>query len=433
MQFLDRTGVGTLWSMCKTKFALAGHTHNSLAAVGNEQISATAYGSGLHFKPYYSSGGPTTYGNILEYTSTNTGGGQLAMEWTGSQTESNGTDSNVGRVYYRSKRDCINGWTKWMTLAYTNDIPTKLSQLTNDKGFVTGSVSGNTVTINGASTTWTNTWRGIQDNLTSTSTSESLSANQGRILKGLVDGKANSSHTHSWSQISAVPIASTKQSGIMSSTDKAKLDGIASGANNYTLPTATETTLGGIKVDFIPRYGNCSFKVQMDVNENANTFIPGLQYGDDECLSGVQVSGDSHASVTYTGNGVTFNDQYGQKMGDVKFRGTNGYFALTSDIPDVSNLCRFNFVNSISECRSDRINFFLRCPDSVINLDPFDSYPDGTILLITISENAADITHRSGRWYSDGDNVSINYTCYTYKEEINLITKNNGTVHHYKI
>ena len=219
----------------------------------------------------------------------------------------------------------------------------------------------------------------------------------------------------------------------MSSTDKAKLDGIASGANNYTLPTATETTLGGIKVDFIPRYGNCSFKVQMDVNENANTFIPGLQYGDDECLSGVQVSGDSHASVTYTGNGVTFNDQYGQKMGDVKFRGTNGYFALTSDIPDVSNLCRFNFVNSISECRSDRINFFLRCPDSVINLDPFDSYPDGTILLITTSENSANITHRSGRWYSGGDNVSINYTCYTYKEEINLITKNNGTVHHYKI
>ena len=210
MQFLDRTGVGTLWSMCKTKFALAGHTHNSLAAVGNEQISATAYGSGLHFKPYYSSGGPTTYGNILEYTSTNTGGGQLAMEWTGSQTKSDGTDSNVGRVYYRSKRDCINGWTKWMTLAYTNDIPTKLSQLTNDKGFVTGSVSGNTVTINGVSTTWTNTWRGIQDNLTSTSTSESLSANQGRVLKGLVDGKANSSHAHSWSQISGAPATATR-------------------------------------------------------------------------------------------------------------------------------------------------------------------------------------------------------------------------------
>ena len=625
MQFLDRTGVGTLWSMCKTKFALAGHTHNSLAAVGNEQINATAYGSGLHFKPYYSSGGPTTYGNILEYTSTNTGGCQLAMEWTGSQTESDGTDSNVGRVYYRSKRDCINGWTKWMTLAYTNDIPTKLSQLTNDKGFVTGSVSGNTVTINGSSTTWTNTWRGIQDNLISTSTSDSLSANQGRVLKGLVDGKANSSHTHnyagsgspggsansaigvvdygqtnktiqigysgdgitgdqirfiagytdgdgnvnakikdvskyalrSWLGLgslayssSSIPTnlsqlnndkgfvtgsvsgntitingasttwfnswrgiqdnltsSSTSDSlsanqgrilkglvdskanssdlssysqksetiksirfekngytqgnsklvqvlhvfkangeddylqmynadsninGLMSYQDKVKLDGIASGANNYSLPTATETTLGGIKVDFVPKYGNCRFKVQIDVNGNANAFIPGLKYSNDECLGGVQVGGDSHASVTYTGNGVTFNDQHGQKIGDVKFRGTNGYFALTSDIPDVSNLCRFNFVNSISECRSDRINFFLRCTDTLIRLDPFDSYPDGTILLITIGENAANIIHQSGRWYSDGDNVSKNYSCNAYKEEINLITKNNGMVHHYK-
>ena len=220
MQVLDRTGVGTLWSICKTKFALAGHTHNSLVAVGNESITATAYDSGLHFKPYYSSGGPTTYGNILEYTSTNTGGGQLAMEWTGSQTESDGTDSNVGRVYYRSKRDCMNGWTKWMTLAYTNDIPTKLSQLTNDKGFVTGSVSGNTVTINGVSTTLTNTWRGIQDNLTSTSTSESLSANQGRVLKGLIDGKANSSHTHSWSQISGAPATATRWPSWGEVTDK---------------------------------------------------------------------------------------------------------------------------------------------------------------------------------------------------------------------
>lgn len=28
MQVIDRTGVGILWSICKTKFALAGHTHN---------------------------------------------------------------------------------------------------------------------------------------------------------------------------------------------------------------------------------------------------------------------------------------------------------------------------------------------------------------------------------------------------------------------
>ena len=43
----------------------------------------------------------------------------------------------------------------------------------------------------------TNTWRGIQNNLTSDSTSDSLSAAQGKALKALIDGKAASSHgTH---------------------------------------------------------------------------------------------------------------------------------------------------------------------------------------------------------------------------------------------
>ena len=51
----------------------------------------------------------------------------------------------------------------------------------------------------------TNTWRGIQNNLTSDSTSDSLSAAQGKVLKGLVDGKANTSHTHTKSQITDFP------------------------------------------------------------------------------------------------------------------------------------------------------------------------------------------------------------------------------------
>jgi hypothetical protein len=43
--------------------------------------------------------------------------------------------------------------------------------------------------------------------------------------------------------------ATSSAAGLMSATDKAKLDGIASGANNYTytLPTASSSTLGGVK------------------------------------------------------------------------------------------------------------------------------------------------------------------------------------------
>lgn len=47
----------------------------------------------------------------------------------------------------------------------------------------------------------TNTWRGVQDNLTSTATDQSLSANQGKVLKGLIDGKAAAKHTHAIADI----------------------------------------------------------------------------------------------------------------------------------------------------------------------------------------------------------------------------------------
>lgn len=42
-------------------------------------------------------------------------------------------------------------------------------------------------------------------------------------------------------------VASSSANGLMSAADKAKLDGVASGANKYTLPTATSSTLGGVK------------------------------------------------------------------------------------------------------------------------------------------------------------------------------------------
>lgn len=54
-----------------------------------------------------------------------------------------------------------------------------------------------------------NTWRGIQDNLTSSSTTDSLSANQGKVLKGLIDGKAASSHTHNYAGSSSAGGAAT--------------------------------------------------------------------------------------------------------------------------------------------------------------------------------------------------------------------------------
>lgn len=41
--------------------------------------------------------------------------------------------------------------------------------------------------------------------------------------------------------------ATTSEAGLMSAADKTKLNGIATGANKYTLPTASSSTLGGVK------------------------------------------------------------------------------------------------------------------------------------------------------------------------------------------
>jgi hypothetical protein len=77
--------------------------------------------------------------------------------------------------------------------AKKSEIPTKVSQLTNDKNFVTGSVSGQTITINGVSTTWQNTWRGITDSYSGTSIGTSLSQKGANSLyNALHNGYASS-------------------------------------------------------------------------------------------------------------------------------------------------------------------------------------------------------------------------------------------------
>lgn len=60
-------------------------------------------------------------------------------------------------------------------------------------------------------------------------------------------------------KVADVPLAEPKttggrpypgQNGFMRASDKAKLDGIADGANNYTLPTASASVLGGILIGY---------------------------------------------------------------------------------------------------------------------------------------------------------------------------------------
>lgn len=65
----------------------------------------------------------------------------------------------------------------------------------------------------------------------------------GQILRWSADGTA----TWGADNNTTYSVATTSANGLMSSADKTKLNGIAEGANKYTLPTASSSTLGGVK------------------------------------------------------------------------------------------------------------------------------------------------------------------------------------------
>lgn len=66
-------------------------------------------------------------------------------------------------------------------------------------------------------------------------------------------------------------VATTSANGLMSSDDKTKLDGIADNANNYSLPVATSSVRGGIKIGYTESGKN--YPVELS-NEQAYVNVP---------------------------------------------------------------------------------------------------------------------------------------------------------------
>lgn len=68
--------------------------------------------------------------------------------------------------------------------------------LIKDNKDIVFDLKGHSIYTRGVEFKGTDTWRPIVDNLTSNSATSSLSANQGRVLAGLINGKSNSDHNH---------------------------------------------------------------------------------------------------------------------------------------------------------------------------------------------------------------------------------------------
>lgn len=154
-QYLDKTGLTTLWNKIKNTFALKSHTHTKSQIKDFPTI-------------------PTVNNPTITINQGGTKKGSFTLNQSGATTIDL-TDNNTT-------------YTAGAGLDLSNGVfSVKTGYTTNGKNYkVTTDNSGNLY----VSVPWNNdTWRPVVDNLTTTDATKSLSANQGKVLKDLVDGK----------------------------------------------------------------------------------------------------------------------------------------------------------------------------------------------------------------------------------------------------
>ena len=153
-------------------------------------------------------------------------------------------------------------------------------------------------------------------------------------LKDALAGKASTSHSHS--------VASSSASGFMSATDKQKLDGIAAGANKYTLPVASSTALGGMKIGY--KESGKNYSVKLDNNNQAYVTVPWTD----------TTSKDTNTTYTLTKSGSTItlegSDGSSTAVNDDNTTYSLGSFGITATAAEL------NYVDGVTSNVQTQLN-----------------------------------------------------------------------------
>lgn len=169
-------------------------------------------------------------------------------------------------------------------------IPTATSQLTNDSGFITTS-----------------------DIPEGAAASTTVPLMDGTASVGTELAFARGDHVH--------PSDSTKVDKVngkglstndYTTTEKNKLAGIEANANNYSLPTASADTLGGIKVGANLTITNGVLSADAQAVDEATTTTAGLMSAADKVkLNGIDASADVNVieAITVNGNATTVTNK----------------------------------------------------------------------------------------------------------------------------
>lgn len=113
------------------------------------------------------------------------------------------------------------------------------------------SSTGSLLSLSGTSTVFLSpTYSDLQivEFFSNTSDLPAAAASHGRIYHVHGEGAMYFAHGGAWYKLANATNATTSAAGLMSGSDKTKLDGVASSANNFTLPTASNSAIGGVRI-----------------------------------------------------------------------------------------------------------------------------------------------------------------------------------------
>lgn len=143
---------------------------------------------------------------------------------------------------------------------------------------------------------------------------------QDGLLEDAIADKAPLNHTHA--------NATTSADGFMSSEDKTKLNGIATGANKYTLPAATSSTLGGVKTGSNITNSSGTISLTKTNVTNALGYTPptadkDTTYSLSKSGSTIKLTGSDGTETTVTDSNTTY---------------TLGSFGITATAAEINKL-----------------------------------------------------------------------------------------------
>lgn len=327
MGYLDYAGLQYLWGKLKEKFAPKSHTHD------DRYYTEAEMDGKLNSKVNNTRDGANSLINALDSgTAAPTDPDYIITQWVGGGT-SNTTwvrrPASSFWAYIKGKADGVyQPKGNYAAASHTHNYAgsgtaggsaNSAVKLDSSAGSATRPVyfsGGKPVAIGytiaksvpaDAKFTDTNTWRGIQNNLTSDSTDQSLSAAQGKALKTLVDGKAPASHKHTKSQITDFPTS-------MPASD------VSAWAKAATKPSYTKAEVGLSNVDnTADKNKNVKFATSAGSATNAQCLNNDSQYmrfhWNGQSGQPSWLWGGSDASNMYVYNPSNFSVNYANSAG----------------------------------------------------------------------------------------------------------------------